>query len=112
MAFYCVGDSIKKRGANVKLLKTLDTYSNKLYSRHPKAGPSGFQMVISWTLFGSGFRIPFEIRSENFSASLDRFGMNKIFVINLFFIKRSRLAPFETRTQKSRFRMVKTKWPT
>ena len=33
----------------------------------------------------------FETRSENFSAGLDRFGMNKIFFMTLFFIKRSRL---------------------
>ncbi len=32
--------------------------------------------------------------------------------MTIFFIKRSRLAPFETRTQKFGFRMVKTKWPT
>jgi hypothetical protein len=37
------------------------------YSEHPKAGPSGFQMVISRTFFGSSFRIPFESRSEDFS---------------------------------------------
>jgi hypothetical protein len=49
------------------------------YSRHPKPGPPGFPMVISRTLFGFGFQIPFEIRSEFFLASLDRFGMNKIF---------------------------------
>jgi hypothetical protein len=49
------------------------------YSEHPKAGPSGFQMVISRTLFVSGIQIAFETRSEVFSASLDRFVMNKIF---------------------------------
>jgi hypothetical protein len=47
---------------------------------HPKAGRSGIQMVISRTLFESGFRI----------LALDRFGMNKIFVL---LIKRSRLGP-------------------
>ena len=80
-----------------------------MYSEHPKAGLSGFQMVISRTLFGSGIQMAFESRSENFLASLDRFGMNKIFFMTLFFIKRSRLAPFETLTQKSGFRMVKNK---
>jgi hypothetical protein len=50
------------------------------YSRHPKAGLSGFRMVISRTLFVSGIKMAFESRSKNFSASLDRFGMNKIFL--------------------------------
>jgi hypothetical protein len=68
------------------------------YSRHPKAGPSGFRMVISRTKFGSGIQMAFKTRSEVFSASLDRFGMNKIFFMTLFFIKMSRLAPFDTRT--------------
>jgi hypothetical protein len=49
------------------------------YSEHPKAGPSGFQMVISRTLFVSGIQMAFETWSEVFSASLDRFVMNKIF---------------------------------
>jgi hypothetical protein len=29
-----------------------------MYSHHLKTGPSGFQMVIFWTQFGSGFQMP------------------------------------------------------
>jgi hypothetical protein len=54
-----------------------------VYSEHPKAGLSGFQMVISRTLFGSGFQMPFESRSEDFLTSLDRFVVNKIFFMTL-----------------------------
>jgi hypothetical protein len=57
------------------------------YSKHPKAGPSGFQMVISQTLFVSGIQMAFETRSGFFSASLDRFGMNKIFFYDTFLYK-------------------------
>ncbi len=36
--------------------------------------------------------LPFEIRTGHFLTSLNRFAINKIFFITLFFIKRSRLA--------------------
>jgi poly-beta-hydroxyalkanoate depolymerase len=44
-----------------------------MYSKHPNTKPSGIRMVIPGTQFLSGFWI----------ASLDRFGMNKIFFMTL-----------------------------
>jgi hypothetical protein len=66
------------------------------YSIHPKPGPPGFRMAISRTLLVSGIRM----------ASLDRFHIHYIYIYIYIHIKRSRLRPFETRTQKSGFRMV------
>ncbi len=57
------------------------------YSRHPKAGLSGFRMAISRTFFVSGIQMAFETRSGFFSASLDRFGVNKIFFNDTFLYK-------------------------
>jgi hypothetical protein len=59
------------------------------YSNHLKAGLSGFQMVISRTLFGSGILMAailfFHLKAglDFFPARLDRFGMNKIFLMTL-----------------------------
>jgi hypothetical protein len=57
------------------------------YSNPPNTGLSGIQMVIFRTLFVSGFQmvaailfLSFEIRTGYFLTSLDRFGMNKIFL--------------------------------
>jgi hypothetical protein len=72
-----------------------------MYSDPPNTGLSGFQMVIFRTLLKSGFQMVLAaillktIRKPDrtfLTASLDGFGMKKIFFMTLFFIKRSRLA--------------------
>jgi hypothetical protein len=62
--------------------KTLSFPRKKEYSQHQKTGPSGIQMVIFCTIFGSGFQMAL-------AAIL--------------------LKPFENRTKKSGFQMAKTK---
>jgi hypothetical protein len=67
------------------------------YSTPPNTGLSGIRMVIFRTIFLSGFQMVsailfllFEIRTGYFLTSLDRFGMNKLFLWPLL-IKRFRL---------------------
>jgi hypothetical protein len=55
------------------------------YSQHPKTGPSGIQMVIFRTKFWSGFQM-----------------------VGHLVLAAILLKPFENRTKKSGFRMVKT----
>jgi hypothetical protein len=49
--------------------------------------------VFEWSFFGHFLCPDFEIRTDFFlTSSLDRFVMNKIFLMTLFYMKRSRLA--------------------
>jgi hypothetical protein len=57
--------------------------NQNIYSQHPNTGPSGIQMVIFQTLFGSGYQM---VRFSNGrfynicpDFSIDCFGMNKIY---------------------------------
>jgi hypothetical protein len=72
----------------------------------PNTGLSGIRMVSFWTQFVSDFRIHSKSGRNIFLTSLDRFGIKNILFITLFFIKRSRLATIENRTEMSGFRMV------
>jgi hypothetical protein len=91
------------------------------YSNPPNTEPSNIRMVIFWTLFVSDYRTVrflngrfYKICPDFFPAKLDCFEMNKIFVMTLFFIKRSRLVKSSrigpVLQYLSSFRMVKTRW--